>query len=184
MANLANIGWREMKRGMIMKLKRIGSIVLAIVIILLLLVIGVTPIAATGNGEPNGDNCDGAPGGGPCGTFCAYAGQFLAGVCGSYAGYNWVGGWQQGNTLAGPVSQVGTCYCSPGTTYKLEIPEGTVIEGYYGGRVNHIEFWIIGGQLYFSPNLKLSQPATLYKLVDGEWIEVLTFTQVLSGKAS
>ena len=166
-----------------MKLKRIGSIVTAIVIILLLLVIGVTPIAATGSGNGNGIN-GAPPGGGLGGAFDAYGGQFLANVCGSYGGYNWVGGWQQGNTLAGPVSQAGTCYCSPGTTYKLEIPEGTVISGYYGGRVNFIEMRIIGGEFYFIPNLKLSQPATLYKLVDGEWIEVLTFTQVLSGKAS
>lgn len=167
-----------------MKLKRIGSIVLAIVIILLLLVIGVTPIAATFNGEPNGNNNGVPPGGGQGSGYDAYGGQFLAIMCGSYAGYNWVGGWQQGNTLAGPVSQVGTCYASPGTTYKLEIPAGTVITGYYGGRVNFIEMRIIGGEFYFIPNLKLSQPATLYKLVDGEWIEVLTFTQVLSGKAS
>jgi len=163
-----------------MKLKKIGSIVLAIVIILLLLVIGVTPIAATFNGNNNVV----PPGGGQGNPYGNYGGQFLVIMCGSHAGYNWVESWQQGTTLAGPVSQVGTCYASPGTQYKLEIPAGTVISGYYGGRVNFIEMRIIGGEFYFIPNLKLSQQATLYKLVDGEWIEVLTFTQVLSGKAS
>ena len=164
-----------------MKLKRVGSIVLAIVIILLLLVIGVTPIAATFNGN----NLNGAPpGGGQGNPYGNYGGQFLVIMCGAHAGYNWVESWQQGATLAGPVSQVGTCYASPGTTYKIEIPAGTVISGYYSGRVQHLEFRIVEGQFYFSPNLKLSQPATLYKLVDGEWVEVLSFTQVLNGKAS
>jgi len=171
-----------MKRGMIMQLKRIGSIVLAIVAILLLLVIGVTPIAAQ-NGY-NGNNTGAPPGGGQGSRPDAYGGQFLVIMCGSHAGYNWVGSWQQGTTLAEPVSQVGTCYASPGTTYKIEIPAGTVISGYYGGRVQQLEFRTVEGQFYFSPNLKLSQPATLYKLVDGEWVEVLSFTQVLNGKAS
>ena len=167
-----------------MKLKRIGSIVLAIVIILLLLVIGVTPIAATFNG-----NNKGAPGGGGGTGGLPQGGQFLVVMCGSWQNYSWVEGWQQGTTLAEPVSQVGTCYASPGTTYKLEIPAGTEITGYYswGGiplKAHFIRFSIVEGQLHFSPNLKLSQPATLYKLVDGEWVEVLSFTQVLNGKAS
>ena len=166
-----------------MKLKRVGSIVLAIVIILLLLVIGVTPIAATFNGNNNG-----APGGGGTGGL-PQGGQFLGVMCGSWQNYSWVEDWQHGKTLAEPVSQVGTCYASPGTTYKLEIPAGTEITGYYswGGiplKAHFIEFTVIEGQLHFSPNLKLSQPATLYKLVDGEWVEVLSFTQVLNGKAS
>ena len=166
-----------------MKLKRIGSIVLAIVIILLSLVIALTPIAAD-NG-PNGDG-NATPGG--QGNVCA--GKFLVTMCGSsYACYSWVEGWQQGTTLAEPVSQVSTCYSSLGTEYKLEIPAGTEITGYYsaGGiplKAHFIEFTVIEGQLHFSPNLKLSQPATLYKLVDGEWVEVLSFTQVLNGKAS
>ena len=74
----------------------------------------------------------------------------------------------------------------PETTFKIEIPAGTVVEGYYPGqgRVIYLEIKCIGGQLYFSPNLKFSQPATLYQLVDGEWVEVLTFTQVVDGNAS
>jgi len=176
-----------MKRGMIMKLKRIGSIVPAIVIILLLLVIVLAPVVASGQNNLNGPvNC------GPQGsnTYGRCAGKFLVIMCGpSYACYNWVEGWQQGTTLAEPVSQVGTCYASPGTEYKLEIPAGTKITDYYsaGGipfKAHFIEFKIIAGEFYFSPNLKLSQPATLYKLVDGEWVEVLSFTQVLNGKAS
>jgi len=166
-----------------MKLKRIGSIVLAIVTVLLLLVIGVTPVAATFNGNNNG-----APGGGGTGGL-PQGGQLLGVVCGSWQNYSWVEDWQHGKTLAEPVSQVGTCYASPGTTYKLEIPAGTEITGYYswGGiplKAHFIEFTVIEGQLHFSPNLKLSQPATLYKLVDGEWVKVLSFTQVLNGKAS
>jgi len=167
-----------------MKLKRIGSIVLAIVIILLLLVIGVTPIAAN-TPPPNGN---GAPGGGQGNTYGGCAGKFLVIMCGSYAGYNWVESWQHGKTLAEPVSQVGTCY-APGTKYKIEIPAGTEITGYYswGGiplKAHFLEIKCVDGKLYFSPNLKLSQPAILYQLVDGEWVEVLSFTQVLNGKAS
>jgi len=170
---------------MIMKLKRIGSIVLAIVAILLLLVIGLTPVAAHYNNF-NGNGNGAPPGQGN--TYDGYAGQFLVIVCGPpfYSGYKWVEEWQHGKTLAEPVSQVGTCCASPGTEYKIEIPAGTVVSGYYPGqgRVIHLEVKCVGGQLYFSPNLKLSQPATLYKLVDGEWVEVLSFTQVLNGKAS
>ena len=173
-----------------MKLKRIGTTSLAIVIVLLLLVIGLTPVAAQFNNFNNtGNGLGGPPGGGQGSRSDAYGGQFLVIMCGSHAGYNWVGSWQQGTTLAEPVSQVSTCYSSLGTEYKLEIPAGTEITCYYswGGiplKAHFIEFTVIEGQLHFSPNLKLSQPATLYKLVDGEWVEVLTFTQVLNGIAS
>jgi len=177
-------------KGMIMKLKRIGTTSLAIVIVLLSLVIVVTPIAAQINNLNNHGNGNGAPPGGGQGSGSdAYGGQFLVIMCGSQAGYNWVESWQQGTTLADSVSQVSTCYSSLGTEYKLEISAGTKITGYYsaGGiplKAHFIEFAVIEGQLHFSPNLKLSQPATLYKLVDGEWVKVLSFTQVLNGKAS
>ena len=162
-----------------MKLKRIGITVLGIVMIFLLLVIGVTPIAASGNGGAGG-----GAGGWPQG------GQFLVVLCGQWQQYPWVEPWQNGRTLADPVNQVGRCCCfSLPTQYKLIIPAGTEITGYYswGGiplKAHFIEFTVIEGQLHFSPNLKLSQPAILYKLVDGEWVEVLSFTQVLNGKAS
>lgn len=117
-----------------------------------------------------------------------FAGQFLVVMCGwgSHAGYNWVEG-PKGKTLAKLVSQI--ChYCFNGFSayYKLEILEGTVVEGYYAGlRVQELEFKIIGGEYYFSPaSVKFSKPVTLYQGIDGEWVEVLEFTQVLNGKAS
>lgn len=58
------------------------------------------------------------------------------------------------------------------------------IYNYYGGKGNWIRVQMIGGEPYITPNLKLSQPATLYEKIDGEWVEILTFTQVLDGKAS
>ena len=159
-----------------MKMKRLISI-LAIVAIFLLAGIGLSPVAESNCGPPAGPPANGNP------DCCA--GKFMATMCNtSRVCYNWVEGWQQGKTLAEPVSQIGTCYGSPGTDYKLDIPEGTVIEGYFGGKASYIQMQIIGGEFYFSPNLKLSQPATLYKLVDGEWVKVLSFTQVLNGKAS
>ena len=173
-----------------MNLRKLACMLITIPLILLLLFIVVAPIA-TVDGTPNNHgngNGNGAPspGGGYDPGSGSYAGKFMVNLCGSYGSYSWVEPWQYGKTLAGPVSKVGTCYSSSGTTYKLEIPAGTVIEGYYAGqgRVNFLEIKCIGGELYFTPNLKLSQPATLYKLVDGEWIKVLTFTQVVDGKAS
>ena len=172
-----------------MKLKKTGSIVLVIATILFLLFIVVTPSAA--NGGPNGNHAFQPVK--PGGSADGYEGQFLVIICGSSAGYDWVEGWPWGTTLAEPVSQVGTCYICPGnrypcpgTEYKIEIPEGTVVGGYYTGqgRVVSLEVKIVDGHLYFSPNLRLSQPAILYKLVDGEWVEVLSFTEVLNGKVS
>ncbi len=101
----------------------------------------------------------------------------------SYEDYNWSG--IPRDTLTEPVEQVATFYNFNGrTTYKLMIPEGTTIKGYYGNWAWYLEFRIIEGQFHFSPNLTLSQPASLYELVDGEWEEILTFNTVLSGKAS
>jgi hypothetical protein len=178
---------------MIMKLKKTGIIVLAIAITLLLLVIAVTPIFAWIPPNPDGDN--GGPGNptpsGQGNTYDGFVGKFLVIMCGSFASYGWVEEWQHGKTLAEPVSKEGTCYCCarfpcPGTVYKIEIPAGTVVSGYYPGqgRVIHLEVKCVDGQPYFSPNLKLSQPATLYQLVDGKWVKVLSFTEVLNGKAS
>jgi len=173
-----------------MKLKKIGIIVPAIAIILLLLVVVVTPIVANTNGDDGGP-WQNPTSSGQGNTYDGYAGQFLVIACGSHAGYGWVEDWVHGKTLAGPVSQVGTCYCCarfpcPGTVYKIEIPAGTIVSGYYPGqgRVISLEIKCVDGQLYFSPNLKLSQPATLYQLVDGKWVKVLSFTEVLNGKAS
>jgi len=168
-----------------MKLIRTGIKALAIVSILILLAIGVTSNPAMG--QENGNHINGAPiMGGPGSPDGGYAGKFLVILCPSFEGYSWVEDWQHGTTLAEPVSLVGTCYASPGSAYKIEIPEGTVVSGYYSGqgRVTFLKVAVVDGQLYFSPNLKLSQQATLYKLVDGEWVEVLTFTQVLNGKAT
>ena len=160
-----------------MKLKRIGSIVMAIVIVLLLLVIAVTPIAAQFNNHTNhgNGNGNGAPPG-QGNTYDGYAGQFLVIICGPpfYSGYKWVEEWQHGKTLAEPVSQVGTCYASPGTEYKIEIPAGTVVSGYYPGqgRVIHLEVKCVGGQLYFSPNLKLKTSLPFYSPYSGVVIRV------------
>lgn len=119
--------------------------------------------------------------------YDGFAGQFLVIMCGhsSHKGYNWVEGWK-GKTLAKPVSQI--ChYCFNGFSayFKLEIPEGTVVEGYYNSqRVQHLEFSIVEGEYCFSPaNINFSQPVVLYQGIDGEWVEVLKFTQVLNGKA-
>ena len=148
---------------------------------------GVMPTAALANGN-NNSLPPSHLGPGQGNPYDRYGGQFLVILCGPYAGYNWVESWQNGKTLAEPVSLIGTCYWGNGTThtYKIEIPAGTVISGYYPGQgsVIYLEITCVEGQLYFSPNLKLSQPATLYMLVDGEWVEVLSFTQVLDGKAS
>ena len=70
-----------MGKEMIMKLKKIGSIVLVIATIVFLLFIGVTPIAANGNGYENGPQ----PGKGG-GLSDGYEGQFLVIICGSSAG--------------------------------------------------------------------------------------------------
>ncbi|MBA7623085.1 hypothetical protein ES703_30477 [subsurface metagenome] len=122
------------------------------------------------------------------GAYDGFAGQFLVIMCGhgSHSGYNWVEG-PKGKTLAKPVSQI--ChYCFNGfrAYYKLEMPEGTVVEGYYNSqRVQHLEFNIIEGEYHFSPaNIKFSQPVSLYQGIDGKWVKVLEFTQVLSGKTS
>ena len=177
-----------------MIMKRLRNTLMSLAMLLLLLVSVITPVAANGeNGEPNGIPEPEPPPAGPQGsTYDGYEGQFLVIVCGSYAGYDWAEEWQRGTTLAETVSQVGTCYaCSgtnypcPGTNYKIEIPEGTVVEGYYPGqgRVICLEVKVVNGHLFFSPSLKLSQPATIYELVDGEWVEVMSFSQVLNGEA-
>ena len=171
-----------------MIMKRLRSALMSMAILLLLLVSVITPVAANGNGE-NGNGEPEPPPAFPQGSIDdGYNGKFLVIICGSYDGYDWAEEWQQGTALAEPVSQVGTCstcFACPVTTYKIEIPEGTVVEGYYPaqGRVVFLEVKISDGQLYFSPNLKLSQPATIYKLVDGKWVEVLSFSQVLNGEA-
>lgn len=162
-----------------MRLKNRASIVIIAVTILFLIAIGITPVTVMAKKIGGQDGRGGGPGD-PC------AGQFKVIMGTSTDCYRWVEGWQQGKTLAEPVSLVGTCYASPGTEYKIEIPEGTVVEGYYPTqqRPIHLEIKIVSGQLHFSPNMKLSQPATLYKQVDGEWVEELSFTEVLNGKAS
>lgn len=89
-------------------------------------------------------------------------------------GYKWVEGCN-GKTLAEPVRQVAT---SSFVTYGLEIPEGTIVEGYYGGRVQQFTLEIVEGKFCFSPPTKFSKAATLYEL-DGEtWTEILRFDQV------
>ena len=167
----------------VIKLKKVGIPILAISMILLLLIITITitptPIAVAGNGNqtsPPGDRHDG--------------GRFVVILCPSSTECGWVEGWVSGKTLACSVSLIGTCCVQSSSwqaiTYKIEIPEGTVVSGYYPGqgRVIYLEIKVVDGQLHFSPNLRLSQPATLYKLVDGEWVEVLSFTEILNGKAS
>ena len=166
-----------------MIMKRLRNTLMSMVMLLLLLVSVITPVAANGeNGEPNGVPEPEPPPARPQGSIDdGYNGKFLVIICGSYDGYDWTEEWQQGTALAEPVSQVGTCstcFACPVTTYKIEIPEGTVVEGYYPaqGRVVFLEVKISDGHLFFSPSLKLSRPATIYELVDGEWVEVLSFS--------
>ena len=167
----------------VIKLKKVGTPILAISMILLLLIITITmtmtPIEVAGLGNTSSARSDTYDGG-----------RFVVILCPSSAEYPWVEGWVRGTTLADPVSLIGICCVRSdswqATTYKIEIPEGTVVSGYYPGqgRVIYLEIKVVDGQLHFSPNLRLSQPATLYMLVDGEWVEVLSFTEILNGKAS
>ena len=131
-----------------------------------------------------------SPNGGGGDVYGGYAGQFLVGMFGfgNHQGYKWVEdeGWRYGKTLAEPVSQIATYYnWGFRATYKLEIPESTVVTGYWGRKIFHLQFKLIGGEYCFSPRyLKFSKPVILYELVDDEWVEVLKFNQTSQGKAS
>lgn len=127
--------------------------------------------------------------GGSSGFSLPQSGMFLVAMCGHGTGYwqnyHWVEDFPHGKTLAEPVFQT-TTYRFNGfsATYALAIPEGTEITGYYIPKANALDFKIVDGQFHISPSLKFSQPAKILELVDGEWVEVLSFTQVLNGKAS
>jgi len=108
--------------------------------------------------------------------FDQFNGQFMVDMFhpSNAQGYKWVEGCN-GKTLAEPVQQVATFSF---VTYGLEIPEGTVIEGYWGARVQQFILEIIEGKFCFSPPTKFSKAVTLYEL-DGEtWVEILRFDQV------
>ena len=169
------------------KVLKSTSLVITLVLLLSLVAVMMPALASpaqatTENGRNN--HAEEAPpaGGTPCD---ACGGKMCLTMCSSsqHICCPWSEGWR-GNTLRDDVVLVGDCYASPKTTYKLEILAGTEVTGYYGGRVQHLEFRVIEGKYHFSPNVKLSQPAILYELVDGEWVEVLSFTEVLSGNAS
>jgi hypothetical protein len=166
----------------IMRLKRPASIATVIVLLIILITMVITPLVAMAQPGAQGQGRGFAGPGNPCG------GRFRVLLFDSIGCYEWVEKWQQGKTLAEPVDQVGTCYVSmgQGVEYKIEIPEGTVVEGYYPTlkRAHHLQIKVAGGKLYFYPSLKFSQPATLYQQVDGEWVKVLSFTEVLNGQAS
>ena len=128
-----------------------------------------------------------SPNGGGGDVYGGYAGQLLLIMFGNHWGYKWVEdeGWRYGKTLAVEVVQIATYYnWGFRATYKLEIPQGTVITGYWGRKIFHLEFMIIGGEYYFSPPyLKFSKPVIIYKMVGDEWIEELKFNQIFKGKA-
>ena len=172
-----------------MIMKRLRSTLMSVAILLLLLVIVMTPVTANYNGElPPEPPPEAEPPPVSHDTNGGHEGKFLVIICASHDTYDWVEEWQHGMTLAESVSQVGTCstcVACPTTTYMIEIPEGTVVEGYYPaqGRVVFLEIKVSDGHLSFSPNLKFSQPATLYEMVDEEWVEVLSFSEVLDGEA-
>ena len=166
------------------KVLKSTSLVITLVLLLSLVAVMMPALGLSAQAAvENGDEAEAPPAGGT--LFDGYAGKMCLIMCSStqHICSSWSEGWR-GNTLRDDVVLVANCYASSKTTYKLEIPAGTEVTGYYGGRVQHLEFRVIEGKYHFSPDLKLSQPATLYELVDGEWVEVLSFTEVLNGNAS
>ncbi len=70
-----------------------------------------------------------------------------------------------------------------GSDYKLVIPAGTrVTLNLYD--LNTFFVWAgwTDGKIHCSPDNSFSQPITVSKLVNGEWVEVAKFTSIDNGK--
>jgi len=94
-----------------------------------------------------------------------------------YEGVAWEDG-QQSQTLGEPACVVGR---DNGATYKLEIPEGTEVSLPSGFHASYLEMTSFGN---FSPSqMDFSQPVTVSELVNEEWVEVASFTNIRGGVA-
>ena len=105
------------------------------------------------------------------------AGQFLVILFGEqcFAGFDVVDYKTIPQSLAEPVS-------IDNGTYRIEIPESTVVSLPGGFRASYFTLESTD-PLKFTPSggIDFSQPVTLSEMVDGEWVEVVSFTSIRSG---
>lgn len=70
-----------------------------------------------------------------------------------------------------------------GNTYVLYMPDGIEVTGYDGNELGNLYITITNGVVtFFPPWVQFSQPVTLYQVLNGELVELITFSQVESGQ--
>jgi len=95
--------------------------------------------------------------------------------------YHWADGSTGGTTIRDDISQVGAIN---GGQYRIDISAGTVITNYGNRSAGYLLFSMNGGGPYFEQkNLDFSKPVVLYELENGTWVELLTFTAIVGGRA-
>ncbi len=110
-------------------------------------------------------------------------GKFDVVVCtwDSYQTYKWEGGYTDGKILGKAVSQIGK---GNGGYYRLDIPVGTEISN-HGSRVDGVKLWVnqFGGPRFtMGKNMQFSNECSISRLVDGEWVVIVAFTEITDGK--
>jgi hypothetical protein len=79
------------------------------------------------------------------------------------------------------IEQVGTL---GGHTLKVIIAEGTIATS-NGARLNKLAVDILpNGKLRIGleSNMAFSHPVSIFEMVDGDWVELVTFTQLVNGE--
>jgi len=127
----------------------------------------------------------------PGSPMFGYLGKFLVIVNGNsqYHVANWVEdkAWLYGRTLAEDLCaewQVG--WGGEMHQFRLFIPEGTEINGMANMKAYAMDINIYMGRVTF-PHVSyicFSQPVTLSEFIDGEWIVLLVFDQIVNGQPS
>jgi len=107
--------------------------------------------------------------------------RFVVTVAGNRHEWHWEGGFRDGRVLRDEVKQAGTVN---GCSLLLVIPDGTIVNEDiargYNLRFNYYHDRIT---VKTEPStLTFSQTGTLYRLVDGDWEEVASFTELSNGQ--
>lgn len=69
-----------------------------------------------------------------------------------------------------------------GYQYVLYMPDGTEITGYNGNELGNVFITVCNGVVTILPPwAQFSQPVTIYQVVNGELVELMTFSQVENG---
>ena len=106
--------------------------------------------------------------------------RFAVTVLGAYREYHWADGFTGGRILRDRVEQEG----SNDTHLKVEIPAGTVINE-SGARAYELTLKCYQERITVETSpalLTFSEPAVISKLVDGEWVEVGSYTELADGQ--